>query len=127
MTITGLLVVTTGGTIIPSITLATAAAAAVNAPSHIIIDRIWGFIIWNNDSRDGDLTPATSATAHRSSECWMIADGHIGGVENEISEGRITLLESETAVIGVEKKSYPGGLVELHGMFAAGRWTAFWN
>lgn len=41
-------------------------------------------------------------------------------VENEISEGRITLLESETAVIGVEKKSYPGGLVELHGMFAAG-------
>lgn len=41
-------------------------------------------------------------------------------VENEISEGRITLLENETAVIGVEKKVYPGGLIELHGMFAAG-------
>lgn len=41
-------------------------------------------------------------------------------VENEISEGRIALLENETAIIGVEKKVYPGGLVELHAMFAAG-------
>lgn len=41
-------------------------------------------------------------------------------VENEISEGRIALLESDTAIIGVEKKVYPGGYIELHGMFAAG-------
>lgn len=41
-------------------------------------------------------------------------------VESEISEGRIALLENETAIIGVEKKIYPGGYIELHGMFAAG-------
>ena len=41
-------------------------------------------------------------------------------LENEISEGRIALLENDTAIIGVEKKVYPGGYVELHGMFAAG-------
>lgn len=41
-------------------------------------------------------------------------------VENEISEGRIALIDNDTAIIGVEKKVYPGGYVELHGMFAAG-------
>lgn len=41
-------------------------------------------------------------------------------VENEISEGRIALLDNDTAIIAVEKKVYPGGYVELHGMFAAG-------
>jgi len=41
-------------------------------------------------------------------------------LEGEISEGRIAILENDTAIIGVEKKVYPGGYVELHGMFAAG-------
>lgn len=41
-------------------------------------------------------------------------------LENEVREGRIAILESDTAIIGVEKKVYPGGLVELNGMFAAG-------
>lgn len=41
-------------------------------------------------------------------------------LENEISEGRIALLENDTAIIGVEKRVYPGGYVELHGLFAAG-------
>lgn len=30
------------------------------------------------------------------------------------------LFDNERAVIGVEKRVYPGGLVELHGLFAAG-------
>lgn len=29
-------------------------------------------------------------------------------------------MENDTAIIGVERKEYPGGAVELHGMFAAG-------
>lgn len=41
-------------------------------------------------------------------------------VEQQIIEGRIALLENDTAIIGVERREYPGGLVELHGMFAAG-------
>lgn len=41
-------------------------------------------------------------------------------VEQQISEGRIALLENETSIIGVERREYPGGLIELHGMFAAG-------
>lgn len=30
------------------------------------------------------------------------------------------MLGNDRAVIGVERREYPGGLVELHGMFAAG-------
>jgi hypothetical protein len=41
-------------------------------------------------------------------------------VEEQIAEGRIALFENDTALIGVERRHYPGGLVELHGMFAAG-------
>lgn len=41
-------------------------------------------------------------------------------VEQQIAEGRIGLMENDTAIIGVERKEYPGGAVELHGMFAAG-------
>lgn len=41
-------------------------------------------------------------------------------LEQQISEGRIALLDNDTAIIGVERREYPGGLVELHGMFAAG-------
>lgn len=41
-------------------------------------------------------------------------------VESQISAGAIALLHNDGAVIGVERKHYPGGLVELHGMFAAG-------
>ena len=41
-------------------------------------------------------------------------------LENEISNGRIALLSNDTAIIGVERKVYPGGYEELHGMFAAG-------
>lgn len=40
VTIQGLMVVTVGGTIIPSIALTTAAAATVRAPSHIIIEQV---------------------------------------------------------------------------------------
>ena len=41
-------------------------------------------------------------------------------VESQISEGRIALMSNDTAIIGVERREYPGGLIELHGMFAAG-------
>lgn len=41
-------------------------------------------------------------------------------VESEISAGRIALMHNDTAIIGVERKAYPGGYQELHGMFAAG-------
>ena len=41
-------------------------------------------------------------------------------LEREISEGRIGLLHNDTAIIGVERRVYPGGYEELHGMFAAG-------
>ena len=41
-------------------------------------------------------------------------------VESQISKGRIALLSNDTAIIGVERKEYPGGYTELHGMFAAG-------
>lgn len=41
-------------------------------------------------------------------------------VEAEIEAGRITLVENDTAVIGIQRREYPGGAVELHGMFAAG-------
>lgn len=40
VTIEGILVVTVAGTIIPSISLTTAAAAVVNAPSYIVLERI---------------------------------------------------------------------------------------
>jgi len=41
-------------------------------------------------------------------------------LERMIAEGKIALLSNETAIIGVERKIYPGGYEELHGMFAAG-------
>lgn len=41
-------------------------------------------------------------------------------LEARIADGSITLIENETALIGVERRHYPGGLVELHGVFAAG-------
>lgn len=41
-------------------------------------------------------------------------------VEQQISAGAIGLMENDTAIIGVERKEYPGGAVELHGLFAAG-------
>lgn len=44
----------------------------------------------------------------------------IDWIESEIASGSIALLENETAVIGVEKRVYPGGYTELHGVFAVG-------
>lgn len=41
-------------------------------------------------------------------------------VESQISEGRIALFENDTAIIGVQRNEYPGGLIELQAMFAAG-------
>jgi hypothetical protein len=41
-------------------------------------------------------------------------------VEQRIADGSITLLENEAGMIGVERRHYPGGLVELHGLFAVG-------
>lgn len=48
-------------------------------------------------------------------------------VESQISAGRIALLENDKAIIGVERVEYPGGLVELHGMFAAGEREAIFE
>lgn len=44
----------------------------------------------------------------------------LGWVEQQIAKGAIGLLENEGAIIGIERREYPGGAVELHGMFAAG-------
>jgi hypothetical protein len=41
-------------------------------------------------------------------------------IERRVSDGSIALFECETAIMGVEKRVYPGGLVELHCMFVAG-------
>ncbi len=41
-------------------------------------------------------------------------------VDQQIATGRIAIHENATALIGVEVREYPGGLMELHGMFAAG-------
>lgn len=41
-------------------------------------------------------------------------------LEARIADGSVTLVENATAVIGIERRHYPGGLVELHVMFAAG-------
>ena len=41
-------------------------------------------------------------------------------VDAGIADGSIKLLENDTAIIGIERRRYPGGLVELHGVFAAG-------
>ncbi len=41
-------------------------------------------------------------------------------VDAQIEAGRIAVHENDTALIGVEVREYPGGLRELHGMFAAG-------
>lgn len=41
-------------------------------------------------------------------------------LESRIADGSVTLIENDTALIGVERRHYPGGLVELHGLFAAG-------
>ena len=40
-----------------------------------------------------------------------------------MADGAIALRENETAIIGIEVRRYPGGLQELHGMFAAGDMT----
>lgn len=41
-------------------------------------------------------------------------------VEQRVADGSIAIFENDTAIIGVERRHYPGGLVELHCMFAAG-------
>lgn len=41
-------------------------------------------------------------------------------IEQQIEAGTIMLMENEAAIIGVERRIYPGGAIELHGLFAAG-------
>lgn len=41
-------------------------------------------------------------------------------LESEVASGRIALLENDKAIIGVERRIYPTGVQELHGLFAAG-------
>lgn len=66
------------------------------------------------------MTPAY--LRHRAEIAGMLDERRypIEWVEAQISEGRIALLDNATSIIGVERREYPGGLVELHGMFAAG-------
>jgi hypothetical protein len=66
------------------------------------------------------MTPAY--IEHRAEIAGMLNERRypLWWVEAQISEGRIALLSNDTAIIGVERREYPGGLVELHGMFAAG-------
>lgn len=41
-------------------------------------------------------------------------------VDQEVVAGRIVIVGDERAVIGLQRREYPGGAVELHGMFVAG-------
>ena len=41
-------------------------------------------------------------------------------VDREVWNGNIRTLANDTAIIGFEVKTYPGGAKEVHGMFAAG-------
>ena len=71
----------------------------------------------------GSYQPLTPGYLRHRQEVASILDPRkwpLEWLEGEISEGRIAILENDTAIIGVEKKVYPGGYVELHGMFAAG-------
>lgn len=45
-------------------------------------------------------------------------------VEQEIKAGRIAVFGNDAAVIGVQRREYPGGATELHAMFAAGELKA---
>lgn len=66
------------------------------------------------------MTPAY--LRHRAEIAGMLDERRwpLWWVEGEISAGRIALLANDTSIIGVERREYPGGLIELHGMFAAG-------
>ena len=41
-------------------------------------------------------------------------------IADRVADGSIALMSNDSAVIGVERRHYPGGAVELHGLFAAG-------
>ena len=67
---------------------------------------------------------ASDAFARHRGEIASILDERfypLAWVEQEIAAGRIGLMHNDTAIIGIERRVYPGGAVELHGMFAAGR------
>jgi hypothetical protein len=66
---------------------------------------------------------ASNAFARHRDEIASILDERfypLAWVEQEIAAGRIGLMHNDTAIIGIERRVYPGGAVELHGMFAAG-------
>lgn len=69
------------------------------------------------------MSALSSAYRRYRSEIIEILDERfypIEWVDQQIAAGRIGLMENDAAIIGVERKVYPGGAVELHGMFAAG-------
>ena len=45
-------------------------------------------------------------------------------VKEQIESGAIGIVSNDRAIVGVERREYPGGAVELHGMFAAGDMSA---
>lgn len=70
------------------------------------------------------VTPEAMAayTRHRAEIAGILDERFfpLWWVESQISAGHIGLVHSDSAVIGVEVRNYPGGAKELHGMFAAG-------
>lgn len=45
-------------------------------------------------------------------------------VDQEVAEGRIAVIGDASGCVGVTRREYPGGAVELHVMFAAGELSA---
>lgn len=45
-------------------------------------------------------------------------------VDQEVEAGRIAVIGNEAGCVGVQRREYPGGAVELHVMFAAGKLDA---
>lgn len=69
------------------------------------------------------MTPEMAAYTRHRAEVASILDERfypLEWLESRIQTGWIDLLHNDKAVIGLEVRTYPGGAMELHGLFAAG-------
>lgn len=71
-------------------------------------------------------TTGDAYAAHRDAIAGMLDERKypLAWVDREVAEGRIAVVGDEVACVGVTRREYPGGAVELHVMFAAGELEA---
>lgn len=72
------------------------------------------------------MTTGDAYGAHREAIAGILDERKfpLWWVDQEVAAGRIAVIGDEAGCVGVQRREYPGGAVELHVMFAAGELEA---